>query len=219
MEDRTRSAYTIEEWAALEAERADVRYEYVYGHLIAMAGGTLRHAEVKSEVADAVRQRTRKRCIVTESDVRVETVGEHVYRLPDVVVYCDAPRITAIPGVGEALQNPTLLVEVLSKHSVQDDLENKLAEYLTLSSLEEYWVVDPDEAFAVTPVGSSESWAYAGALQALPHDHLPVLRLVNHIPLEDYVASVVASEYTLDDTACWQRVVSDEARAPDGRSC
>ena len=142
MEDRL---YDFEDWAALEAESPDVRYEYVYGRLFAMAGGTLRHAEIKARVADAIRQRLGARCSVTESDVRVETVGKKIYRLPDVVVYCGTPEVVDLPGIGEAVRNPTLLVEVLSASTSREDLEEKLIEYVALESLQEYWVVDPDK--------------------------------------------------------------------------
>ena len=142
MEDRL---YSFEDWAVLEAESPDVRYEYLRGRLVAMAGGSLRHAEIKARVADAIRQRLGARCSVTESDVRVETVGKKVYRLPDVVVYCGTPEVVELPGIGEAVRNPTLLVEVLSESTSREDLEEKLIEYLALDALQEYWVIDPDK--------------------------------------------------------------------------
>ena len=142
MEDRL---YTREDWAALERESPDVRYEFVHGRVIAMAGGSVRHAEVKHRVERALGTALEGRCLVAGSDLRVETVGKKVYRLPDVVAVCDEADVVEIPGVGEAIQNPTLLVEVLSESTSREDLEEKLIEYMALDSLREYWVVDPDK--------------------------------------------------------------------------
>ena len=142
MEDRL---YSVADWAQVEAESSDLRYEYVHGRLVAMAGGSLRHAEVKGNAGRALGAALSARCLVAESDVRVETVGKGVYRLPDIVVVCGEADVVEIAGVGEAVRNPTLLVEVLSESTSREDLEEKLIEYLALESLVEYWVIDPDK--------------------------------------------------------------------------
>ena len=157
MEDRI---YTLEDWATLEAKSPDLRYEYAHGRLLAMAGGTLRHAEIKARVADAIRRLLGGRCSVTESDLRVETVGKRIYRLPDIVVYCGEPEVVNIAGVGEAIRNPTLLVEILSESTSREDLEEKLIEYMALRSLMEYWVVDPEKVRVIQYVRGGSFVAY-----------------------------------------------------------
>ena len=183
MEDRL---YSFEDWAAIEAASPDVRYEYVHGRLIAMAGGKLRHAEVKASVADAVRRGLGGRCSVTESDVRVETVGKKVYRLPDIVVYCGRPDVVEIAGVGEGVRNPTLLVEVLSESTSREDLEEKLVEYLALDSLVEYWVVDPDKPRVLQYVRGGTFVAYTSEEATLRSEALGL-----EIPLKALYATTL----------------------------
>ena len=52
---------------------------------------------------------------------------------------------------------------------------------------------------AITLQTGSATRSYRGAIHAEADGSSGVLRLINHVPLEDYVASVVASEYGLDD--------------------
>jgi hypothetical protein len=40
------SDITVEEYLALERESPDVRYEYVDGHVLMLAGGSLKHSRV-----------------------------------------------------------------------------------------------------------------------------------------------------------------------------
>lgn len=68
---------------------------------------------------------------------------------PDVVVACLQPTYTDEKPV--ALLNSTLLVEVVSSSSVNMDRKTKLEAYTQLASLQEYWIVEQDEA-AITRV-------------------------------------------------------------------
>jgi Uma2 family endonuclease len=56
------------------------------------------------------------------------------YRYPDLVVSC-------APGNGYFLENPCLLVEVLSESTQHTDTSEKLDEYLKLPSLQRYVLV------------------------------------------------------------------------------
>lgn len=59
--------------------------------------------------------------------------------------------------------------------------------------------IEPRETEAVTLQVGSATRSYLGSIHATAEAGSSALRLVNHVPLEDYVASVVASEYGLDD--------------------
>lgn len=137
--------YTLAEWARREEEEPEVRYEYVEGHLIAMAGGTPRHALMISNLMRGLPGAVRSQpCMVFGSDMRVQ-VGPARWRYPDVSFVCGEVEMEDVPGVGQALTNPTLLIEVLSKSSAERDLGPKVFEYLALRSLVEYWVVHPGD--------------------------------------------------------------------------
>ena len=62
-------------------------------------------------------------------------------------------------------------------------------------------VLEPEGpgAMDVVSVGSSDERTYTGSLEAVPKEDGAGMTLVNLVPIEDYVASVVGSEYGLDD--------------------
>lgn len=135
-----RSRMTPEEYFAFE-EKSEIRHEYVGGHVIALAGGSFEHWQIKSNTEAALRDALHGRgCIVGSSDLKIQAVEEQSYRLPDVVVLCAEPDF--LPGRRDTVVNPTMLVEVLSESSTSVDRGAKWREYLRIPSLRAYLVID-----------------------------------------------------------------------------
>lgn len=57
----------------------------------------------------------------------------------------------------------------------------------------------PEQAFALQTGTSNERWPYAGTATVSADAESAGLNIINHIALEDYVASVIGSEYGLPD--------------------
>jgi Uma2 family endonuclease len=134
----------VDEYLAIDAAAIDAKYEYLNGFLLAMAGASPRHNVIATNIATAFGQLLRETpCLVLNSDqrVRIEDTGAYVY--PDVIVVCEEPRFT--DESPRSLENPLLVVEVLSPSTEDHDRGTKLAHYRRQASIREVLLVDPNE--------------------------------------------------------------------------
>ena len=130
------------EYLALE-EQSRVRHEYVDGLMFAMAGGTQRHNRIALNVASGLLSALRgKPCQVFMSDVKLKVARDNAYYYPDVMVACGA--VERIAGDENSLDDPILVVEVLSPSTETTDRREKLAAYRRLPTLREYVLVNQD---------------------------------------------------------------------------
>ena len=134
---------TVEQYLAIERE-AEYKSEYYRGDMFAMAGGTGPHSELSVTMTRLIGNRLAGRgCKVYNSDmkVQIEPGGLHTY--PDGSVVCGKPVFST--STKEALVNPKLIVEVLSKSTEAHDRGFKFQEYKKIASLEEYVLVSQTE--------------------------------------------------------------------------
>lgn len=145
----------------LEWERAQPgRHQYIGGGAYAMAGGSPRHSLLAGNVLAAFHAAGRGgTCRAFSSDLKlhVEASGEYVY--PDVTVVCGP---VVLHGESrDVIENPTLVVEVLSKSTERYDRGEKWEGYRQIASLTDYLLVSQARArvehFAREPDGS---WRY-----------------------------------------------------------
>ena len=145
---------SVADYLAFEAE-APTKHEYWHGRIIAMAGASEAHNLITSNLVREVGNRlVPKGCRVVSSDLRV-SIGTH-YVYPDVIAYCQDPTFTG--DKPDTLTNPSLLVEVTSSSTGDQDRSDKLAAYLEIESLREYWIVEQDRALVHQYVREGETW-------------------------------------------------------------
>ncbi|WP_019499326.1 Uma2 family endonuclease [Pseudanabaena sp. PCC 6802] len=126
-------------------EKQELRYEYVYGEVYAMTGGTLNHSKIAVNFIALVSNYLRgKRCQVFNSDAKVEVFNLDLFLYPDLSVTCDDRDRSNT----KFLSYPCLIVEVLSSSTEAYDRGNKFALYRRSASLKEYVLVS-SEAIAV----------------------------------------------------------------------
>ncbi len=129
---------SIAEYFQLEEGDTQHRYEYVDGHVYMMAGGTVNHDTIKSNIERLLWGLLRgQKCRTYSSDMRV-FVSETCYYHPDVTVSCD-PRNR---GTQKMVQAPRIVVDVLSPSTETTDRRRKLRDYLACPTIEEYLLVD-----------------------------------------------------------------------------
>ena len=148
---------TIEEYLEWEPQQ-DVRYEYVNGEVFAMTGGTIPHNDIALNLYTALRPHLRSRgCRANVSDVKVQVNPKSPYYYPDVIVSCDPQDLNA----RNFIQNPKLIVEVLSPGTSAKDRGEKFTYYLTIPTLQEYILID-SEKFSVERYsrGEGRMWLY-----------------------------------------------------------
>ncbi|MDW8342665.1 MAG: Uma2 family endonuclease [Geminicoccaceae bacterium] len=111
-------------------ERQELRYERLGGVVRAMAGGSLRHDRIAGNLRVFLHPHLRRRgCDDFGSDVKVASPrGDVTY--PDLSVRCGPydPNATTI-------EDPVLVVEVLSPSTAQRDLTLKRQAYESIPSL------------------------------------------------------------------------------------
>ncbi|GCL42975.1 Uma2 family endonuclease [Dolichospermum planctonicum] len=132
---------TIEEYLAWELNQ-DIRYEYINGEVFAMTGGTIPHNDIALNLYTSLRPHLRPRgCRINVSDVKVQVTSKGPYFYPDLIVSCHSEDINA----RKFIQNPKLIVEVLSPGTSGKDRGEKFRYYLTIPTLQEYILIDSEK--------------------------------------------------------------------------
>jgi len=124
----------------LQMERISlVKHEYINGAIYAMAGANDAHVTIALNMAALLRNHIRGsgcRVYITDMKVRLETPNCFYY--PDIMVTCNSrDRENSTYKCF-----PKLIVEVLSASTEAFDRGDKFADYQTLTSLEEYVLVN-----------------------------------------------------------------------------
>ncbi|WP_437876750.1 Uma2 family endonuclease [Sorangium sp. So ce513] len=135
--------HTYAEYLALEAS-SNVKHEYLDGQIYAMAGGTPEHAALAAAVIGLLFPELRRgRCRAYDADLRVRVPSTGLATYPDVTVVCGPIERDAQDE--QAVTNPTLIVEVLSRSTEEYDRGDKFEHYKTLASLRQYVLVSHRE--------------------------------------------------------------------------
>ena len=123
----------------LKAERqAAFKSEYYDGQVFAMAGATLRHTRIATNLVIELGAALKGgRCQVFNSDLRVHIPATGLYTYPDASVVCGDPVVFQTDN----LQNPVVIAEVLSKSTQHHDRTTKFLDYQSIPSLKEYLLV------------------------------------------------------------------------------
>jgi Uma2 family endonuclease len=131
-----------EAYLALE-ERAPEKNEYVDGEIYAMSGTTVRHNRISLNLALALKQHLAGRpCETFMADLKVHAAAANAFYYPDLVVRCQAQPLADDTRV---IDDPTLIVEVLSPSTEAIDRREKLAAYRRIPTVQEYVLVAQDE--------------------------------------------------------------------------
>lgn len=168
---------TAEDYLAWE-DHQDRKWEFDGCGPVAMVGGTWVHSRIQANIIAALNNRLRgKPCQPCGPDMRVRTAPDK-YRYPDVTVVC-----TSIPPDTRDLTEPVVVFEVLSPSTAETDRTDKLAEYVSLPSLQRYILVEQGRAFATVIALSPTGWTL---LPAPPGSTLAMPELGIEVPLAEF---------------------------------
>lgn len=137
MSAQTKLKYiSVEEY--LEGEQlSDIRHEYIAGQVFAMVGTTLAHNVINLNLAAALHSHLRGTpCTVVVTDMKVRVRAADAFYYPDLAVFCNAESRDTL-----FLEQPRLIIEVLSPSTAQVDQREKRLAYQKLDSLQEYVLV------------------------------------------------------------------------------
>ncbi len=132
-----------EDYLRLEAH-SPVRHEYVAGEIYAMTGASIRHNLIAGSIYAALRSHLKASpCRVLMEGVKLHVARENAYYYPDVMVSCD-PRLERLSAADMVIDQPVVLVEVLSETTAGIDRREKMSAYRKLATLKEYVLVEQD---------------------------------------------------------------------------
>jgi Uma2 family endonuclease len=136
-------------------ESATVRHEYIGGRVHAMASTSERHNLIAGNIFALLHAKLRGgpcRIYMSDFKVRLEINRDDLFYYPDIMVACIREGVET-----HYLRYPKLIVEVLSPSTEAIDRREKLLNYRTIPTLDEYVVVTQDTA-EVTIHRRSQHW-------------------------------------------------------------
>ena len=138
--ERSGRHHTYAEYLAYERD-SELKHEYDDGEIVAMAGGSRRHNALASRISAALEAAREPGCVAFQSDQRVRVLATGRATYPDAsMVWGPIAGNPADPS-GATISNPTLIVEVLSPSTEEDDRGAKWQHYQLIPSLQEYVLV------------------------------------------------------------------------------
>ena len=128
----------ISEQDYLEGELlSDIRHEYIDGEIYAMVGAHKYHNLITGEMFRILANHLLgKPCQTYASDMKVKIDQKYFY--PDVMVDCSNEETDYF------VEQPSIIVEVLSKSTRQHDKTVKRLAYFQIASLKEYVLIEQD---------------------------------------------------------------------------
>jgi Uma2 family endonuclease len=153
---------SVEEWRELEHTSHDVKHEYIDGHVYDMAGGTLAHSHVGTNILIALRSAlARRSCHAYNSDAATR-LSPTRYTYPDVTVTCDERDQPT--NEQREIQAPRVIIEVLSDSTEGYDRGLKFSYYRACPTIQEYVLVSTAyqavEVYRHTPQGWTSYQTY-----------------------------------------------------------
>jgi Uma2 family endonuclease len=131
---------TIAEYLDWEP-RQEQRYEYVYGDVLAMTGGTVPHNDIAINLLTLLLPTVRANgCRINLADVKLLVNNDGLYYYPDLLMSCHPQDLNA----KKFIQFPSLIVEVLSPGTADKDRTDKFADYQGIATLQEYLLISSE---------------------------------------------------------------------------
>jgi Uma2 family endonuclease len=144
----------------MEEESAE-KHEWVNGVVYAMTRGTPEHGRLTSRVLRALVLAEGCETFASDTAIFIEAAQQHTYA--DASVVC-GPLVTRTvhdkngQSIGEAVVNPSLIVEVLSDTTERYDRDGKFEAYKKLPSFQEYVLVSQTERRVEVRTREGSEW-------------------------------------------------------------
>jgi len=133
----------------LQAEKISVdKHEWIDGQMIAMAGGSLSHSAVTSNLIRSIgNQLVASRVELLTATCVSGRLQPSFTPTPTSPFFCGPPQFDPIDRSTGSIINPTLIAEVLSPSTERYDRDEKFRKYLSIPTLREYVLVAQHEPY------------------------------------------------------------------------
>ena len=164
------------------------KFEYFDGKLIEMGGASLIHNIICSNLIFQLKLFLRGQgFIITQSDLRVANLKKNSYCYPDIVVIKD--DAVFIDDQFDTINNPLLIIEVLSGSTMEKDRGEKFQVYRELASLQEYALVS-QEGYLVERYLRQSDGQWAFTYQTDPQQKIALESIGQELLLKDIYEGV-----------------------------
>jgi Uma2 family endonuclease len=134
--------YTVEEYLEILKDSTH-KLAYHDGEIFAMAGGSINHARLSSQISILLHSRlSGSPCNTYSSDLMIGYNNRN-YMFADATVICGKPE--AWEQNKNAVKNPVLIVEVLSPDTEEYDRTDKFFKYRKIESFKEYVLISQNK--------------------------------------------------------------------------
>lgn len=126
----------------LEQERiAGNKHEYFKGEIVAMAGASVTHNRIVSNIIRKVGNLLEGTdCEIFPSDLRVSALANQSFTYPDATIICNGLDLP--DDKFDTVKNPSVIFEVVSPSTEDNDRGRKFFFYMQIPALKEYVLVD-----------------------------------------------------------------------------
>jgi len=150
----------FEAYLVMEA-KSDAKHEWINGLVYAMSRGTPEHGRLSAAMMRALPQTEQCRNYSSDTLLYIEKAERSTYA--DASIVCGAILTRGAKNkngqsLGEAITNPSVVVEVLSRSTEHRDRNERFALFQKLDSLEEYVLVSQDEPCIEVRRRSGRNW-------------------------------------------------------------
>lgn len=150
--------YSLEEYFELE-EKAPFKSEFRNGKIVTMSGGTLEHGDISGNIYLIMRlviKTLSEKYRVFSSDQKIYIPAHNHGVYTDTFVVKDVPVLHDKSSF--SVTNPMIVFEVLSNSTANYDRSGKFRKYQTLSSFQEYVLIDQKMPIVDVLVKTSGGW-------------------------------------------------------------
>lgn len=150
----------FDEYLVLEAS-SELKHEWINGLIYALSRGTPEHGRLTASIVRALPQSSECRVYSSDTLLYIEHAQHSTYA--DASIVCGAVLTRGAKdkngkSLGEAITNPRVVVEVLSKSTEHRDRNERFSLFQQLESLEEYVLVSQDERRIEVRRRSGRNW-------------------------------------------------------------
>lgn len=130
---------SVAEYLQME-EMAVEKSEYYRGEVFGMSGGSIAHNTISTNATALLWNFLRdKPCRVFNSDQKIRIEANSLITYPDVSILCGEPELWN--NRTDMIQNPAVIIEVLSPSTAGYDQGDKFTLYRDIPSLQEYILI------------------------------------------------------------------------------
>ena len=149
---------SLEDFLALDRESLDQKYEYMDGHMYALAGGSTNHSIIAANAAKIIGNHLDDQSsLCTPFEAGMTLKINDVGFLPDVMVSCHEKDLEESKTY---IEFPKLVIEVLSPSTERRDRREKLLRYLNCPSIQEYVLISQDIILVEIFARKDIEWTY-----------------------------------------------------------